>query len=586
MSHEVVLSNASDVEARPLTELKKTQTELLNKLKILNQQKSMIQNQLKFVEQYTENALYGTKKNSKSEPAISDVPTNSTVIEASSILEFNMLQMTALYTKLNGVDDEVLKLNDDISITNADIAKYKKSSNENTISESYLITILVDVTNMSNENNNNIDIQMTYVVSDATWSPSYDIRVSTIENTLNAMYYAEIIQQSGENWSDCNIYLSTSNPAIGSAPPVLPSKVVDWSWKVQSRMQKLNRVQSLSKSGKSGLPSKNMKARRLSDGMSKSHYDENEDDERNEQMQMPMYQNAMILETLTPSAPPMGYGGGGGGDTSVLTSNLIGSGDAGSTTFTIQRKVTIESDSKPHKVTIMSEVFQPQMLHYIAPNMEASAYLQTKTVNTSKFPLLASSKVSIFLDGNFISTSSIKQTNSGESFNIFLGVDPSIKVEYLPCRSSTKVKGWLGGTEVKKYDYCTIVHNTKQIVSRVIVAEVLPRAVDEKILVELVEPAPHLLTKPNENAPIASSEQDIIASLDALSVNIDDVASQRGGGSGAMAPTSPVWPTDFITQNKATNNIVWWKTVGAGEKVAFKFSYRICWPQGQSVDIM
>jgi hypothetical protein len=41
-------------------------------------------------------------------------------------------------------------------------------------------------------------------------------------------YFAEVTQNTGEDWVDVAMSLSTSNPAVGSAPPPLRSKTVDW----------------------------------------------------------------------------------------------------------------------------------------------------------------------------------------------------------------------------------------------------------------------------------------------------------------------------------------------------------------------
>ena len=314
-----------------------------------------------------------------------------------------------------------------------------------------------------------------------------------------------------------------------------------------------------------------------------------------------------------------------------------GSGDAGSTLFLIPREVTIASDSKAHKVTVMIASLSPQMVHYVAPAVSSHAYIQAKTQNTSQYPLLASKSVSVFLDGCFVaSSSSIEQTSSGEYFSVYLGVDPAIKVTHTPCRTTQQTKGWLNGTEVKKAHYSTVLHNTKQRPCRVIVAEVLPRSSTEKIVVELIEPAgesPVLyslpfvfycymntysyapciafttrqvnqimmsadtisivlplsilarssfstassLTKSSEDA-VVTSERDVLAALDSFG---------RGDDSSSAPQTAEhtAWPKDFVTQNKYTNNIVWLKTVPAGDKVELKFSYKISWPQGQNISI-
>ncbi len=56
-------------------------------------------------------------------------------------------------------------------------------------------------------------------------------------------------------------------------------------------------------------------------------------------------------------------------------------------------------------------------MHYAAPSTtDVNVYLQAKTKNTSAYALLHSKKVSVFLDGAFISTSSINQTSPGSNF--------------------------------------------------------------------------------------------------------------------------------------------------------------------------
>ena len=211
-------------------------------------------------------------------------------------------------------------------------------------------------------------------------------------------------------------------------------------------------------------------------------YDSDSDDDRNVRGR----QGSFSLMDEDINAPISGF------EPTMQTSsriNVEGTGDAGSTLFLIPRDVTICSDSKPHKVTVMITTLSPQMVHYVAPSVSSHAYIQAKTQNTSQYPLLASRKVSVFLDGSFVaSSSSIDQTNSGEYFNVYLGVDPSIKVVYTPCRTTQQTKGWLNGTDVKKFFYSTVLHNTKQRPCKVIVAEVLPRSSTDKITVELMEP--------------------------------------------------------------------------------------------------
>merc|ERR1711988_502732 len=87
----------------------------------------------------------------------------------------------------------------------------------------------------------------------------------------------------------------------------------------------------------------------------------------------------------------------------VATTQVSDSG-AGSASFLVERLATIESDNKPHKVTVAMLNFQPQFLYFCTPSLEQQCYLQVKAVNSSNFPILASEKAAVFFDGNFVTT--------------------------------------------------------------------------------------------------------------------------------------------------------------------------------------
>jgi uncharacterized protein (TIGR02231 family) len=493
-----------------------------------------IKKQRELTQSYAERVLYGRKNKDDSEPCIG-------IQQAKEVIYFHSEELEILDKKEAEVVSEISRCNDDITVCNIEIAKLKNETIKENLVQTRTITIILNFSSL-----NECRVSFSYVVTNATWTPSYDIRVNTVQGTLDLHYFAEVTQRSGEDWSDTNLQLSTSNPAIGSTPPALQKKTVIFS-ALSYRYKPSNNVY-------------------LSNNLSGSYSDRGS--------------FAELPEETAKGA--MGLSARETKDDLFPSTGLLGTGDAGSTSFSIQRKVNIASDSKPHKVTVTMATLSPQLVHYVAPSTSAFVYLQAKVQNTTSYPLLASDKVSVFLDGNFISTTSIGQANSTEYFNVYLGVDPAIKIDYLPCRNMNRVKGWLGGTEERKYFYSTVIHNTKQFTCKIIVVEVLPHSPDEKIVVELLEPPVSSLLKPNADAPPITSEQDFVSNLDSFGAQDESRAptapSQAGG--------TPVWPKDFTTLNKHTNHVVWLKTVAPGEKVEVKFTYRIMWPQGQPIEIV
>jgi hypothetical protein len=49
-------------------------------------------------------------------------------------------------------------------------------------------------------------------------------------------------------------------------------------------------------------------------------------------------------------------------------------------------------------------------------------------VNVTDYLLLASDDVSIFFDNRFVTKTALRSVSPGESFDVFLGIDPAVKV--------------------------------------------------------------------------------------------------------------------------------------------------------------
>ncbi len=344
------------------------------------------------------------------------------------------------------------KLNDEIDSKIEELKSNHSKSNVVATSKTLKrISIICEIEPPVEGNEHSIPkIIINYVVSNASWSPLYDIRVDTVQNTLKLLYLANVNQCTGENWDECDLLLSTSNPSIGSSPPPLTKRYVSFE------------------------PTYHYNAYRSSELMEKSI-------ERNGSFSL-MHDDNADLAT---------FGGGGINQMNAVVATVKGSGEVGSTCFTIPRKCSINSSKKSTKVTITQLLLIPQIVHYTAPGVDTAVYVQSQTKNTSNFPLLPSSDVSIFIDGNFISNSSLAQTNPGEKFQIYLGVDPTIKIEHEPCKVTSRTKGWFSGSAlVKKYEYNTTILNTKSTPVRLIIAQTIPISTTDKLIVDLVEPTP------------------------------------------------------------------------------------------------
>ncbi len=67
------------------------------------------------------------------------------------------------------------------------------------------------------------EIKISYAVSEAGWFPAYDIRATTVSDPLSLTYKARVFQNTGIDWKDIKLTLSSGNLEVsGTAPQLSP----------------------------------------------------------------------------------------------------------------------------------------------------------------------------------------------------------------------------------------------------------------------------------------------------------------------------------------------------------------------------
>ncbi len=78
-----------------------------------------------------------------------------------------------------------------------------------------------------------IDIQLNltlkYLVADAGWVPNYDIKSKEINAPLQLAYKANVYQNSGQDWDNVSITLSTGNPSYNISKPNLDAHYLNFT---------------------------------------------------------------------------------------------------------------------------------------------------------------------------------------------------------------------------------------------------------------------------------------------------------------------------------------------------------------------
>lgn len=290
-----------------------------------------------------------------------------------------------------------------------------------------------------------LDVSLSYTVPGASWVPSYDARVASSERAVQLDYFGIVRQNTGEDWKDVALTLSTARPSLGGAAPVLSVWQLDIYNPIALRQM--------------------------------------EERSRRNEMMAKAAPAAVNMQTLTSNA--MGYGDMEAKDASFATATI----EAGATSavFKIAVASSIPSDNSPQKVPVTSATLKAVPEYLTVPKRQQAAFLTSKVVNSSEFPLLAGA-MNVFLDGTFVATSGLRTVMSGEKFDLALGVDDGIAIKHKRVQKFTEDTGLTNSGKRITYEYLITVQNNKRTTERVIVADQVPLSRNEKIVVKLLSP--------------------------------------------------------------------------------------------------
>jgi uncharacterized protein (TIGR02231 family) len=302
------------------------------------------------------------------------------------------------------------------------------------------------------------DLEVSYTVYGARWEPLYDARVQLLppaspdgllEGKLQLSYLAKITQNTGEDWKDVSLTLSTAQPHLGSLPPKLSPLYVD-IYRPMPPMAMAAGVASRKKS-------------RMAEFAVAESADLME----------------MDAEFAVAGAPaPI--------EAEHETASVESSG-AG-VNYELPRRLNVPSDGQPHRGTIAVPEFPVRLDFQAIPRRTEFAYLRATATNDSELSLLAG-QANIYRDGAFIGAAQLSQTAPGGELKLFLGPDEQVKAK----RELTKRevdKNFIGNVRRQNFAYQIEVENLKPHRVELTVLDQIPVARHEQIKVKPHHPAP------------------------------------------------------------------------------------------------
>ena len=278
-------------------------------------------------------------------------------------------------------------------------------------------------------------LHFSYVVMNAGWYPSYDIRVDDIKKPVTIFYKANVYQNSGVPWKDIKLSFSNATPWIAGDIPVLYPWFVDYYYPVPP----------VSKA-KSGVLSRSA-APVMMDAV------ESELKEINMMEAVPV-----TVQKKT-------------GETTI--------------TFDIAIPYSIPSDGKIQTVEIQRLTSPADYKYVTVPKLSRHAYL---TANLSDWAQLSlqSGEATLYFENSYVGKSNIDVNQLSDTLTLSLGTDNSILVKREKRQDFTS-RRVIGSNKTETFSFLLTVRNNKPSGIRIILNDQIPVSSNSGITVEAIE---------------------------------------------------------------------------------------------------
>jgi uncharacterized protein (TIGR02231 family) len=286
-----------------------------------------------------------------------------------------------------------------------------------------------------------IALDVTYQIPGASWRPIYDARLDTESGALTLVQMAEVVQRSGEDWTDVALTLSTSRPSQGTAVASLQPwfvSLVDPNRDVFSLEKKV---------------------------------------EGSDLDQLLDAQRELLGGTGAANAPA------GEPEEAAVRPTAEAVSTAFATEYQIAGRSDVPADNATHRFHIARSEVEAKLLVRAVPKVAAQAYLQAAFVHQGDEPLLPGS-VALYRDGAFLGNAHLPLLRPDEDFVLSYGIDDRVNIAYALADTQQSNEGLLRDDRRVERRFRITVTNHHDRPIAITVFDQLPVSTDEDIDVE------------------------------------------------------------------------------------------------------
>ena len=317
-------------------------------------------------------------------------------------------------------------------------------------------------------------IRLNYLVGGASWRPQYRLRAGADREPVQVEYLAAVAQQSGEDWSDAAVVLSTAEPMLAAAPPELTALDVTLGVAGPKGGASLEELASPAFGKRQRDEARQLREQAAQRVIENDYAKASSGLNRAAALE----QAAELLSIMSPDAQTRENGQG------------PAPREGPSVTYHLKQKFTIPSRNDEQLIEVARLEMSGEFYYKAVPVLTSHVYRLANLTNTSQYVLLGG-EATMYLGTDFVGRMNLPLVAIGESFTAGFGADPQLQVSR---ELVTKNRSTQGGNQVHEFRYRITVSSFKNAPATVQVWDRLPHAEADALDVTLLDTAPPLST--------------------------------------------------------------------------------------------
>jgi uncharacterized protein (TIGR02231 family) len=317
--------------------------------------------------------------------------------------------------------DELNKRLDEIN-REINIINSKRNSNK----VRYFYNAVLDTNGI--KTGNNIEYTISYVVKNCGWKPEYSVNANSDSSKIDFKYKAQIYQNTGEDWKNAQIVLSTSRPSVLKSIPVVSE------WNIYINQPVMYNSRSVMKKTAPSAMFDSMAEFELSkeaDGFSESK--------------------------------------------NKITEDFLGySFDLGT--------LSVNDGENAKKINIEENTLDAELEFLLIPYVMKESLLTGVFKNNTKMPFLDGQAL-VFLDSDYRGKQNIKFTAVDDTIEISFGNYPELSCIREKIKDKKREIGIISKSNVRELNYKTTIKNRSSRKLDVNIKERIPVSKDAKIII-------------------------------------------------------------------------------------------------------